>query len=122
VQQTSRIEEILSFGDRDVGAVRRRTRRRAGHDGNAGSADVVGPLWEADPDAWWDEVAVHLRGAMLLTHACLPSMLARTGGRLVLLYGNWVIATSRGAVPTRQARPVCSGSPVSLASAERCSW
>ncbi len=55
---------------------------------SAGSADVVGPLWEADPDAWWNEVAVHLRGAMLLTHACLPSMLARRGGRLVLLYGN----------------------------------
>jgi NAD(P)-dependent dehydrogenase (short-subunit alcohol dehydrogenase family) len=55
---------------------------------NAGSADVVGPLWEADPDAWWDEVAVHLRGAMLLAQACLPSMLARRGGRVVLLYGN----------------------------------
>jgi NAD(P)-dependent dehydrogenase (short-subunit alcohol dehydrogenase family) len=55
---------------------------------NAGSADVVGPLWEAEPDAWWDEVAVHLRGAMLLAHACLPSMLARRNGRVVLLYGN----------------------------------
>ena len=29
----------------------------------AGSTGVIGPLWEADPDAWWDEVAVHLRGA-----------------------------------------------------------
>ena len=55
---------------------------------NAGSASVVGPLWEADLDAWWDEVAVHLRGAMLLAHACLPGMVARRGGRVVLLYGN----------------------------------
>jgi NAD(P)-dependent dehydrogenase (short-subunit alcohol dehydrogenase family) len=46
----------------------------------AGSADVVGPLWEADPDTWWDEVAVHLRGAMLLAHACLPGMIARARG------------------------------------------
>jgi NAD(P)-dependent dehydrogenase (short-subunit alcohol dehydrogenase family) len=55
---------------------------------NAGSAGVVGPLWEAEPDAWWDEVAVHLRGAMLLAHACLPGMIARGRGRVVLVYGN----------------------------------
>jgi NAD(P)-dependent dehydrogenase (short-subunit alcohol dehydrogenase family) len=55
---------------------------------DAGSADVIGPLWEADPEAWWDEVAVHLRGAMLLAHACLPGMIARRDGRVVLLYGN----------------------------------
>ncbi len=55
---------------------------------NAGSASVIGPLWEADPDAWWDEVAVHLRGAMLLARACLPSMIERGAGRVVLVYGN----------------------------------
>ncbi|TVR25212.1 MAG: SDR family oxidoreductase [Nitriliruptor sp.] len=55
---------------------------------NAGSASVVGPLWEADPDAWWDEVAVHVRGAMLLARACLPSMIERATGRVVLVYGN----------------------------------
>jgi NAD(P)-dependent dehydrogenase (short-subunit alcohol dehydrogenase family) len=55
---------------------------------NAGSAGVIGPLWGADPDAWWDEVAVHLRGAMLLAHACLPGMITRRHGRVVLLYGN----------------------------------
>jgi NAD(P)-dependent dehydrogenase (short-subunit alcohol dehydrogenase family) len=55
---------------------------------NAGSTDVIGPLWEADPDAWWDEVAVHLRGAMLLARTCLPSMIERDQGRLVLVYGN----------------------------------
>jgi NAD(P)-dependent dehydrogenase (short-subunit alcohol dehydrogenase family) len=55
---------------------------------NAGSTNVIGPLWEADPNAWWDEVAVHLRGAMLLAHACLPSMIERRTGRVVLVYGN----------------------------------
>jgi NAD(P)-dependent dehydrogenase (short-subunit alcohol dehydrogenase family) len=55
---------------------------------NAGSAGVIGPLWEADPRAWWDEVAGHLRGAMLLARACLPGMIARGSGRVVLIYGN----------------------------------
>lgn len=55
---------------------------------NAGSANAIGPLWEADPDDWWKEVAVHLRGAMLMAHACLPGMIERGSGRLVLVYGN----------------------------------
>lgn len=55
---------------------------------NAGSASAIGPLWEADPDTWWNEVAVHLRGGMLLAHACLPSMIERGSGRIVLVYGN----------------------------------
>jgi len=55
---------------------------------NAGSASVVGPLWEADPDAWWDEVGVHVLGAMLLARACLPGMIERGTGRVVLVYGN----------------------------------
>jgi len=54
----------------------------------AGSTSVIGPLWEADPDAWWDEVAVHLRGGMLLARACLPRMIERGAGRVVLVYGN----------------------------------
>lgn len=55
---------------------------------NAGTADVIGPLWEADPDDWWREVTVHLRGTMLLAHACLPRMIERGGGRIILNYGN----------------------------------
>lgn len=55
---------------------------------NAGSASAIGPLWEADPDTWWNDVAVHLRGAMLLAHACLPGMIERGSGRLVLVYGD----------------------------------
>jgi len=39
---------------------------------SAGTADVIGPLWEADPEAWWEEVAGHLRGAMLVCRAALP--------------------------------------------------
>jgi NAD(P)-dependent dehydrogenase (short-subunit alcohol dehydrogenase family) len=55
---------------------------------NAGTANVIGPLWQADPDVWWQEVAGHLRGAMLLCRAVLPGMLERRRGRIMLLYGN----------------------------------
>lgn len=55
---------------------------------NAGTANIIGPLWEADPDAWWEEVAGHLRGAMLTCRAVLPGMVSRGRGRVVLMYGD----------------------------------
>jgi NAD(P)-dependent dehydrogenase (short-subunit alcohol dehydrogenase family) len=51
---------------------------------NAGviDADEV-PVWEADPDQWWDVVGSHIRGAQLLVRAVVPGMLARGHGRVV---------------------------------------
>lgn len=76
----------------DVDAAVQRTEKALGPVGflvhNAGTANVIGPLWEADPDAWWNEVAGHLRGAMLLCRAVLPGMLQRRRGRIMLMYGN----------------------------------
>ncbi len=51
---------------------------------NAGvidSAEV--PLWEADPDQWWDVVTSHVRGGFLLARAVVPWMLLRNSGRVV---------------------------------------
>jgi NAD(P)-dependent dehydrogenase (short-subunit alcohol dehydrogenase family) len=51
---------------------------------NAGlidSAEV--PLWEADPDQWWDVVSSHVRGGFLLCRAVVPWMLLRNRGRVV---------------------------------------
>ena len=53
---------------------------------NAGlidSAEV--PLWEADPDLWWDVVSSHIRGGFLLCRAVVPWMLLRNHGRIVNL-------------------------------------
>lgn len=50
---------------------------------NAGVWRHVGPLAEADPDAWWADVEVTLRGAFLCTRAVLPAMLAAGRGRIV---------------------------------------
>jgi NAD(P)-dependent dehydrogenase (short-subunit alcohol dehydrogenase family) len=51
---------------------------------NAGLIDAAEvPLWEADPDQWWDVVASHLLGAFLLCRAVVPWMLLRNQGRIV---------------------------------------
>lgn len=41
------------------------------------------PLWEADPDEWWDVVETDLRGPFLFCHAVLPDMVTRGHGRIV---------------------------------------
>jgi NAD(P)-dependent dehydrogenase (short-subunit alcohol dehydrogenase family) len=53
---------------------------------NAGLIDAAEvPVWEADPDQWWDVVTSHIRGAQLLVRAVVPGMLARGHGRVVNL-------------------------------------
>ncbi|MGY1745947.1 SDR family NAD(P)-dependent oxidoreductase [Blastococcus sp. SYSU D00695] len=51
---------------------------------NAGLIDAAEePLWEADPDQWWDVVASHVRGGFLLCRAVVPWMVLRNRGRIV---------------------------------------
>ena len=51
---------------------------------NAGLIDAAEvPLWEADPDQWWDVVASHVRGSFLLCRTVVPWMLLRNRGRVV---------------------------------------
>ena len=70
-----------------VGALVEETERRLGPPtllvSNAGAWRSAGPLWEADPAAWWEDVEVSLRGAFLCARAVLPGMLARGSGRVV---------------------------------------
>jgi NAD(P)-dependent dehydrogenase (short-subunit alcohol dehydrogenase family) len=51
---------------------------------NAGLVDAAEvPLWEADPEQWWQVVESQVRGPFLLAHAVVPTMVARGGGRVI---------------------------------------
>jgi NAD(P)-dependent dehydrogenase (short-subunit alcohol dehydrogenase family) len=51
---------------------------------NAGLMDAAEvPVWQADPDQWWEVVTSHVRGALLLVHAVVPGMVERGSGRVV---------------------------------------
>jgi NAD(P)-dependent dehydrogenase (short-subunit alcohol dehydrogenase family) len=52
---------------------------------NAGRFSAAGPVWETDPDLWWEDVTVNLRGPQLALWAALPGMVARGSGRVVVL-------------------------------------
>jgi NAD(P)-dependent dehydrogenase (short-subunit alcohol dehydrogenase family) len=50
---------------------------------NAGTAHLPGPLWEVDPDDWWRDLEVHVRGAFNCCRVVLPGMTRRRQGRVV---------------------------------------
>jgi NAD(P)-dependent dehydrogenase (short-subunit alcohol dehydrogenase family) len=53
---------------------------------NAGLIDEAEvPLWEADPDQWWQVVESHVLGGFLLCRAVVPWMVLRNRGRVVNL-------------------------------------
>ena len=68
---------------------------------NAGRLEPIGPIWETDPENWWKDVEVNLRGSFLSTHGFLPAMIEAGRGRIVLFGGGgstrvfpWVSAYS----------------------------
>jgi 3-oxoacyl-[acyl-carrier protein] reductase len=50
---------------------------------NAGLGGPIGPFWENDPEEWWRNQEVNLRGPMLCCREVLPAMIARKRGRIV---------------------------------------
>ena len=58
---------------------------------NAGTSDVIGRIWETDPDDWWREAEVNLRGPLLCSWAVLPGMIARRHGRIVNMSSGLVL-------------------------------
>ncbi|WP_441247169.1 SDR family NAD(P)-dependent oxidoreductase [Kitasatospora sp. McL0602] len=75
---------------------------------NAGQVDrTEGPLWEADPNQWWQVVETNLRGPFNLLRYVLPGMTARRSGRVLNLNSGFALrpdgdytayATSKGAL------------------------
>ena len=54
---------------------------------NAGSFAAPDVLWECDPDMWWRDVEVNLRGTMLCCRAVLPHMMDEDEGVIINLSG-----------------------------------
>lgn len=54
---------------------------------NAGSFAALGPVWEVDPDLWWRDVTVNLRGTMLCCRAVLPHMIEQGRGIVINMTG-----------------------------------
>ena len=50
---------------------------------NAGRLTAIGPVWEVDPNEWWRDVEVNLRGAFLCSRAVLQRMVPRRKGRII---------------------------------------
>ena len=72
---------------------------------NAGLIDEFEvPLWEADPDQWWDVVSSHVRGAFLLCRAVVPWMVLRNRGRIVNLASGQSLRRSPSTPPTPSPR------------------
>ncbi|MFD5467600.1 SDR family NAD(P)-dependent oxidoreductase [Kitasatospora sp. NPDC127059] len=75
---------------------------------NAGLVDRAEvPLWETDPNQWWQVIETNLRGPYNLLRCVLPGMVARRHGRVVNLNSGFALrpdgdytayATSKGAL------------------------
>jgi NAD(P)-dependent dehydrogenase (short-subunit alcohol dehydrogenase family) len=64
---------------------------------NAGRFQALGALWEVDPDDWWREHEVNVRGPVLCASAVLPGMLERASGRILNAASGASTATLPGA-------------------------
>ncbi|WP_319518829.1 SDR family oxidoreductase [uncultured Martelella sp.] len=54
---------------------------------NHGAFRAFGPIWECDPDIWWQDVEINLRGVFHTCRTAAPDMLSRGSGRIVNLVG-----------------------------------
>jgi NAD(P)-dependent dehydrogenase (short-subunit alcohol dehydrogenase family) len=54
---------------------------------NHGAFRAFGPIWECDPEVWWQDVEINLRGTFNTCRVAAPAMLARGHGRIVNLVG-----------------------------------
>lgn len=52
---------------------------------NAGISGPGGPLWETEPEAWWQVFEINVFGLYLCCRAVLPGMIERGRGRIVNL-------------------------------------
>jgi NAD(P)-dependent dehydrogenase (short-subunit alcohol dehydrogenase family) len=76
VTDPASVDQAISSAEREFGPVDILV-------SNAGVAGPFGPLWEVDPEEWWQAQAVHIRAPMLLLRRLLPGMIGRGRGHAV---------------------------------------
>jgi len=54
---------------------------------NAGSFVAIGPIWAVEPEAWWRDIEINVRGAFNCCRAAIPAMMARGRGRIINMTG-----------------------------------
>lgn len=54
---------------------------------NAGSFRTIGPTWETDPESFWGDITINLKGPYLLCRAAIPHLIAAGGGTVVNMIG-----------------------------------
>jgi len=54
---------------------------------NAARCACIGPAWEVDPEDWWQELTVNVKGLFLCCRAAMPGMVRRGKGRIINLIG-----------------------------------
>ena len=54
---------------------------------NAGSFNSIAGVYESDPEVWWRDVEINLRGSFLLIQGVLPAMMARDSGIIINMNG-----------------------------------
>lgn len=80
VLDSAGLSDTFAAIERDVGPIDLLTN-------NAASFFAIGPIWEVDPETWWHDIEVNLRGTFNCCRAVLPSMLKRQSGRIINLTG-----------------------------------
>jgi NAD(P)-dependent dehydrogenase (short-subunit alcohol dehydrogenase family) len=81
---------------------------------NAGSLSAVGPVWEVEPEAWWHDVAVNLRGTFLCARAVLPGMIAQRQGRIINVVSSFGLRSGAGIDPSPYASAYSSSKAGSM--------
>ena len=62
---------------------------------NAGRFNTIGPTWEVDPENFWKDITVNLRGPFLMCRTVIPRMIEQGHGTIINMIGGG----SGGAIP-----------------------
>jgi NAD(P)-dependent dehydrogenase (short-subunit alcohol dehydrogenase family) len=54
---------------------------------NAGAFAAIGPIWTVEPDVWWRDIEVNVRGTFNCCRAAIPAMMTRRRGRIINMTG-----------------------------------